>query len=369
MTGEERAPAEPRVRRMPGVRPVVIAVAAVLVAAAGGCSSSPAIDTRQTPTVSTGQSGGAQPATPRQRPASAPRMQTNDRHESFTVSARLEKWRLPRPVGREVVVQYRGGALVAGGLVSGDRSTADVYEIDLRTGETTGLAPLKVAVHDAAGGLLGNRPVVVGGGNATEQRIVQRLGTGGWRVVGQLSSSRSDLAVVTTRHRLVVVGGYDGTTSAAMVLTSSDGHHFTAVGRLPVPVRYPAVVADRGAVWVFGGETNGHLVDAVQRVDISSGRARRVGRLPRPLGHAAAAVVDGVVIVAGGRTAADSVTAQMWSFNPSTRTFERAGQLPHPLADAGVVTTSTGTFLIGGETPDLSDRIVRLLVSFGQSVR
>lgn len=271
------------------------------------------------------------------------------------------KWRLPQPLGREVVVPAGHGAVVAGGLIAGNGSTPASYRLDLSTGRVAAGPNLHVAVHDAAGGRLRGRPVVVGGGGATEQAAVQRLDpTGRWRVIGRLPGPRADLVTVTVGNRLVVMGGYDGVTSPAAVLMTTDGRRFSTVARLPVPVRYPAVVADRGVIWVFGGEHDGRLVKVVQRIDLKSRRASVVGRLPRPLGHAAAMMLAGQVLIAGGRTSADAVTSQMWWWVPGDRAFRPAGALPYPVADAGVLSTAGGAYLIGGETPRLTDRVVRV---------
>jgi N-acetylneuraminic acid mutarotase len=251
--------------------------------------------------------------------------------------------------------------MVAGGLVEGDQSTAAAYRLNLRTGRVTTEADLEVAVHDAAGARLGGRPLVLGGGNATEQATVQGLSpTGRWIVRGHLPGPRSDLVTATLGDRLVVIGGYNGVRSPAAVLMTSDGRHFSAVAHLPVPVRYPAVVASGGVIWVFGGEHNGRLVAVVQRIDVANRNARIVGRLPHPLGHSAAAAIAGGILIAGGRTSADAVTAQMWWWSTGDHSFHRAGQLPYPVADAGVVSNTGSAYLIGGETPRLTDRVVRL---------
>ncbi len=270
-------------------------------------------------------------------------------------------WSLPESLAREVVVGHGRRVVVAGGLVAGDRSTAATYRLDLGNGLVTRLPALAVAVHDASGVRLHGQALVVGGGNATEQSAVQELAPhGGWSVVGHLPQSRSDLVATLAGGRCVVVGGYDGVTTQASVLASGDGRSFSVVGRLPVPVRYPAVVTAGHAVWVLGGERDGSMVDAVQRLDLATGRVRVVGRLPLALGHAAAFWMDGRILLAGGRTSSTSMTAGLWWVDPSTGAVTRAGQLPYAVSDAGAYAAGDTAYLLGGETPSLTGRVLRL---------
>jgi N-acetylneuraminic acid mutarotase len=279
------------------------------------------------------------------------------------VSTSVMRWHLPQPLAREVVVRAGShAAVVAGGLIAGDVSTARSYRLDVTTGRWSPLPALSVPVHDAAGADLAGLPIVLGGGNASEQAGVQRLQGGGWRVVSHLPTARSDLSALTVGGRLLVFGGYDGIQSQPEILSSADGRSFTPIGRLPVPVRYAAVATVAGSVWVLGGESNGRMLDAVQRIDPRTGGAKLVARLPRPLGDAVAVPVAGRILVAGGRTGPDTLTAKMWWFDPSTLRFRAAGRLPMPLADAGVLPTHKGADLLGGETPALSGRIIRIVV-------
>jgi len=279
-------------------------------------------------------------------------------HNPPMVAADVTRWRLPEPVAREVVDGMGTSAIVAGGLVAGDRSTSRSYRLNPQQGTVTPLPDLPVAVHDAAGVSLHGSPLVVGGGNATEQATVQALGTQGWREVGRLPTPRADLVAVGLRRTAIILGGYDGVRSLAAILSSPQGREFHSIGRLPVPVRYPAAVARHGVVWLLGGERHGQMIDAIQRIDLHTGRARVVGHLPRPLGHAAVVALGGSILLAGGRTGPNAVTAAMWWFDSTTLTFRRAGRLPYPLADAGVFRTGRTAYLIGGETPHLSDGVI-----------
>jgi hypothetical protein len=59
---------------------------------------------------------------------------------------------------------------------------------------------------------------------------------------------------VTAGSVAYVIGGYDGTSWDPEVLATGDGRHFRVAARLPAPVRYAAVAAAAGEIWVFGGQ-------------------------------------------------------------------------------------------------------------------
>jgi N-acetylneuraminic acid mutarotase len=267
-------------------------------------------------------------------------------------------WRLPTPLGREAVVAVGGKLVVAGGLVAGDQSTATAYRLDPTNGHVQPLRGLPVPVHDTAGVLLGGRPVVLGGGNTSEQDVVQVQRPGGWTVGGHLPQARSDLAAFTVAGRALVIGGYDAVTPAVpSVLASRDGASWMVIGSLPVPVRYAAGVAQGGAVWLFGGERSGAQQTAVQRIDATTGKAQVVTHLPHPLGHASAIAFGRRILLLGGRTGSTSMTSQMWWFDPATHRFIRAGKLPAPLADTAVAVVGGAAYLVGGESPLVTDRV------------
>lgn len=226
------------------------------------------------------------------------------------------------------------------------------------------LPDLPVAVHDVGAAWARGRELVLGGGNASEQDVVQERPTDGpWRVSGRLPSPRSDLAAVGLAGRVYVVGGYAGTTPALPdVLVQTSGRRWEVLGELSIAVRYAAVALAQGAIWVFGGERNGAMVDAIQRIDLRTGRVRVVGHLSSPLGHASAVTFGSRILIIGGRTGTDTLSNALWWFDPGSYELSRAGVLPTPLADSAVVTRRNSAYLVGGETPQLSDRVLRVTV-------
>ena len=116
-----------------------------------------------------------------------------------------------------------------------------------------------------------------------------------------------------------VVGGYDGTSGDAQVLATTDGASFSPVVTLPVAVRYAAVAAQGGIIYVFGGESQpggttqeystptgtttppaGQEVAVVQAVNTRTRTASVVGYLPHAVEGAAAFVLGGHIFLAGG---------------------------------------------------------------------
>ncbi len=325
---------------IPYARRAAAVVAALTLAGCGGTSGGTAAAPRTalpSAPASSAPSPGA--SSPIPRPSAGP------------PRAEVVGWHLPQPLSREVVLASGGHLLVLGGL-TGAGSTAQVVDVDPASGTVHVVGRLASAVHDAAGALIGGEPDVFGGGASATVDTVQsfRAGQAG-RVVGHLPQPRSDLVAATVGGATYVLAGYTGSTSLAAALRTTDGTTFTQVATLPVPVRYPAVAASGGRIYLFGGEHAGSVTDAVQEVDPAAGSARVVGRLPVPLAHAAAAVrSDGTVVLAGGRSGG-SVRDQVLVYDPATGRTTQAGRLPYPVADAGVAVVSGTLWLVGGETP------------------
>ena len=340
-------------RRAHLARVVPALVAAAL--ALGACSSSGQVSSgqaAQSPTVAPGHDTSA-PAASDSPTSSAPPAPRRLR-------VAPAGFHLPVAFGREAVAGKGCRAFVAGGFVGGDSSIATAYRIDLRHGRVRTLPHLPVAVHDTAGGLAG-RPVVIGGGNASEQSVVQGWDGTAWKVVGHLPQARSDLVAASVGGRVVVAGGYNGSRPAEpTILASSDGSGWKVIGTLPVPVRYPASAVADGSMWLFGGESGGVMQTAIQRIDPTTGRARVVGRLHHPLGHAVAVPFGTRILLAGGRTDSSIITGRMWWFDTATGAVTKAGHLPHPLSDSAVAQCGDTSYILGGESSGVTDQVLRV---------
>ncbi|HMD24332.1 MAG TPA: hypothetical protein VKH61_09545, partial [Streptosporangiaceae bacterium] len=258
-------------------------------------------------------------------------------------------YQLPAPLSREVALPGTGGLLIAGGLTSQGTSTDAVISLDPATGVTRAAGHLPAATHDAAGATLGGQTYVFGGGTVASVPTVQAIAAGAApAVVGRLPAARSDASGVTAGSVAYVIGGYNGTRWDPRVLATRDGRDFRVAARLPVPVRYAAVAAVAGEIWVFGGQTRSGATNVIQRISPSTGQASVAGHLLAPVQGAVALVLGGQIYLAGGVVAGTS-SPIVYHFDPATATANAAGRLPVPVAyAAGTVTGSVG-YLIGGE--------------------
>jgi hypothetical protein len=294
------------------------------------------------------------------------------------VESGLEPWRLLSPLSREVVLPASGGRslVVVGGLSPGGSTGSGIYEIDPLSGNSRQIGSLFTPVHDAAGTVLSGAGVVFGGGSSTAGSVVQRLASlGGSPGRGSASAGpaatrlsslpqpRADDVAVTVGRTAYVLGGYDGTSGDAAVLSTTDGTTYRTVAKLPVPVRYPAVAALDGQIYVFGGDATegprtGAPVATVQVVDPGTGRAKVAGSLPEPLAAATAAVLGGHIYVAGGETLPASSSASsapktvgtIYAWIPETQRALVAGNLLTAVSHAGLAVLGSRAWIVGGET-------------------
>ena len=267
-----------------------------------------------------------------------------------TLQITTAPWQLPEPRAREVVLADTHALLVIGGLDPGGASTARVWHVALPGGITTRLAVLPQPMHDSAGAELGPATFVFGGGSARELATVQRYRAGVVSVVGQMPQARSDLVAVAIAGTAYVLGGFDGTSSIASVLATTDGSTFRTVAQLPQTVRYPAVAVLDGRIWLFGGEHDGTAVATIQRIDPATGDATIAGQLPAPISDASAVVVAGRILIAGGRSRGQ-ILDTVARFDPTSGHVTEVGTLPYPVADAGAPAVDGAGYLVGGETP------------------
>lgn len=292
-----------------------------------------------------------------------------------SVEAGIEPWSLPTPVSREAVVAQGEDLEVLGGLLASNSSTAEITTIDLASGKISPAGVLAAPVHDGAGATLGSDTFVFGGGSPDTLATVQDVtlpptrGAGSnvsGAVGGALPQPRSDLSVATVTSRsgpnttttAYLAGGYNGTSYLPDVLSTADGTHFSTVANLLVPVRYSAMSALGGRIYLFGGQiaNPGGTVaatDDIQMIDPIRHTDSIIGHLPQPLYGAAAVVLNGTIYVAGGQTPGGQTITDIEAFDLADFKLLHAGLLPQGVAFSGYTTVGTGAsavgYLVGGE--------------------
>ncbi|MDA8311813.1 MAG: hypothetical protein M0Z46_14605 [Actinomycetota bacterium] len=299
-----------------------------------------------------------------------------------SVTASLARWHLPEPLSRAGAATISGGQVVLlGGMLASGASSSDVGLLSVSTGKLTSIATLPSPTHDAASAVLGAKAFLFGGGQSAPVATVQAVtlpvasaasGSGAGVVTGQLPQARSDDEAVTLGGTAYVVGGYDGAAGDPAVLATQDGVNFSTVVTLPVGVRYPAVAAAGGRIYVFGGEATsggttteyttptgtttpppGQQVAVVQVIDPQTGSASVVGYLPHAVQGAAAFELGGHIYLAGGDSNEPGTTpssgSTIWSFDPANDSFRVAGHLAAPVAYAAVAVVGRAVWLVGGE--------------------
>lgn len=264
---------------------------------------------------------------------------------------------LPHGLSRTVAVFTGSRILLLGGLVPGDVTTDEVLALDPSTGRVDVVGHLFQRAHDASGAYLDGRALVFGGGASTGLSAVQAY-TGGTssRAVGHLGAPRSDSGAAVVSGVAYVVGGFSGSVMDHTIDATSDGASVHAAGTLALGVRYPAVAATGGDVWIVGGQLattestrSGGQTSDIQRYDPSTQTTTVVGHLPVPLGHATAFAIGGFVYVAGGRTG-DVASSRIWRIDPVTGRASIAGHLPVACSDMAAVVIGSTAYLIGGES-------------------
>lgn len=298
-------------------------------------------------------------ATPTKNPATTPALPSPTPKPFVAPAAESGTlpWSLPAPISREVVLPgpAAGQLTVLGGLTSSGASSTQIGVLNTASGSSSNFGFLPTPTHDASGAVLSGNDLVFGGGVVASSAAVQSLVSSSdtATTIGQLPQARSDSAATEIGQTAYIVGGYDGTALDAWVLSTSNGTSFQMVASLPVPVRYPAVAALDGKIFVFGGMlASGVATDQIQMVDPSHHSAQVVGSMPQAELGAAAMVLGGTLYVAGGATsdsAGAAPLATIWAFDPSAETLVNAGVLRVPVAHPGVAVIGTRAWLVGGE--------------------
>jgi N-acetylneuraminic acid mutarotase len=170
--------------------------------------------------------------------------------------------------------------------------------------------------HAAA--VVDGRIHVIGGGDDVStlaRHSVFEPASGTWRELAPLPTPRGSPAAILVEGKLWVIGGRDGREDYGQVDIYDPATDTWSAGPPIAPRGTHGAAFFRGAIHVFGGESQaqGRTLGAVLRLDPGSRRWRQVSTLPTPRAYARAVLHDEGVLVVGGSTEAGASHASTGS--------------------------------------------------------
>jgi hypothetical protein len=232
-----------------------------------------------------------------------------------------------------------GKVLVTGGLASGPRKSAELY--DPATGAFTATGDLLGLREDHTSSLLANGKVLIAGGEggigggtplATSELYDPDLGI--FSVSGSMATARTyHTATVLAGGNVLVTGGQWNVAARAILDTAevydADNRAFLPAGSMNV-ARYwhTATLLPDGKVLIAGGYgLTGAALDRAEIYDPETGLFTETGPMGAArYGHSATLLAaDGVVLLAGGFGAGVQASAEL--YDPGSGTFQSTGDL------------------------------------------
>jgi N-acetylneuraminic acid mutarotase len=209
-----------------------------------------------------------------------------------------------------------GRIYVIGGFEGLSNSPTDaVRAFDLSTKTWSDLASLPAPRGGHAAAVLDGKIHVIGGGNSEStisDHSVYDPKTNRWTVAARLPRKAGSPAAVVYLDRLYAIGGRSGFSDYGAVDIYDPASDAWSKGPRIPPRGTAGAVVYRGAIFVFGGESQARnrTLDDVLRLDPAKNVWRRVSRMPTARNYARAVVFkDAVYVVGGSRTAGDSHSA------------------------------------------------------------
>jgi hypothetical protein len=305
------------------------------------------------------------------------------------VTAALSPNRLTAPITSAVALAGPSGTLViAGGSTSGGALAPGVFSFDTSSGALSHAANLTVPLEGASGTVIGSQAVFFGGASPAALATVQAIALPGGRgspaasapagaqvpvasVLGALPQPRANSCAVVVGTATYLLGGDDGTSPSARVLSTTDGRAFSTFGSLAVPVRSGAAASIGRDIYVFGGQSGSSTagwttVDTIQVFDTKTKKSRVVGRLPEPLAQEGAVSVGHGILVFGGTpgptspaasaagatattTGASATAAILW-YSGGDRADGVGTELANPVSGAAVTVAGSTVWIVGGQS-------------------
>lgn len=183
--------------------------------------------------------------------------------------------------------------------------------------------------------------------------------------IGSLPRALSKAAAVALpRGRLMVLGGYTGSSSLDTILAGPPSR-LRLLGHLPQPTHDAAAAAVGSSVYLFGGGESVSMPSVV-RVDPRTGSGTEAPALGEPLSDLGAVAIGGRAYLVGGYTGTQFATAIL-RYRPQGAATTVA-RLPQGTRYAGVAAIGRTIYVAGGLTTAGATRAVYAF-SLGGHVR
>jgi N-acetylneuraminic acid mutarotase len=230
----------------------------------------------------------------------------------WTVDARLPGDGLNAPAA----VALGGQIYLIGGFEGTTNlpmSAVEVYDPSARTWSSAAPLPAPRGGHAAV--VVDGKIHVLGGGNSVStlaDHSVYDPASGTWTEAAPLPRAEGSPAAVVFGGRIYAIGGRSGFSDFGDVYVYDPARDAWSRGPSIPPRGTAGAVVYRGAIYVFGGESQatGRTLADVFRLTRGAKAWRRVGAMPTARSYARAVVVhDAVYVVGGSRSAGSSHSA------------------------------------------------------------
>ncbi len=208
----------------------------------------------------------------------------------------------------------------------------------------------------AAGATSGFRLLVIGGYDDSLSRlgdVEQFTAFDKWETLPALPTRRSGATAATVpSERILVFGGAVPGGVATQPLGTVERlslatRKWDRLAEMPTP-RWGAAAASRGLfVYVAGGSSWGHAVDAFEFYNAIDNTWRRLPALPQAREYGAIGALGERVVVAGGAIGG-TPSGDVQIYNPEKGTWTQAAPMPTPRSQAGYAVYGHVLYVVGG---------------------
>lgn len=265
---------------------------------------------------------------------------------------------LPEPLSAPAAAVYVGQIVVIGGQDS-DGPSADVWIFGATDSNWAAGAPKPTAVTDAQAATIGGRIYVPGGlgidGRPVDVLEIYNPRTDTWEQGANLPEPRSGHALVALDGRLLLFGGWDGSTYRADVFEyTPEANSWRALRDMPTARGFAAAAVVAGRVFLMGGTAGDEPLNITEvftpeAESETNGGWDTAAPMPMAGAYVNAAVVADTVFVFGDDANGRPTIRLGYSAGEDSWAELEAAPGEDSLARSGVVAIGPVIHLLGGQ--------------------